>query len=50
MGARILGVILFVLMILLGTYLARMSGHVLLGYIVGAAGFGLLGILWRIRR
>ena len=50
MGARILGVILFVLMILLGTYLARMSGHVLLGYIAGAAGFGLLGILWRIRR
>ena len=50
MGARILGVILFVLMMLLGTYLARMSGHVLLGYIVGAAGFGLLSILWRIRR
>ena len=50
MGARILGVILFVLMMLLGTYLARMSEHVLLGYIVGAAGFGLLGILWHIKR
>ena len=50
MAARIFGVILFVLMMFLGTYLARISGHVLLGYIAGAAGFGLLGALWRVRR
>ena len=49
-GARILGVILFVLLVLLGTWLAKIEGHVLLGYIAGFAGFGLIRILWYVRK
>ena len=49
-AARFIGVILFVCLILLGTYLARISGHALLGCIAGAAGFGLLRVLWHVRR
>lgn len=48
-GARVLGVTLFIVLILLGTYLAKMAGHLLLGYIVGVAAFGILRVLWRIR-
>lgn len=49
-GARVLGVVLFIVLILLGTYLAKIAGHILLGYIVGFAGLGLLRVLWHIRR
>ncbi len=49
-GARVLGVVLFIVLILLGTYLAKIAGHVLLGYIVGFAGLGLLRVLWRVKR
>ena len=49
-GARVLGVILFIALILLGTYLAKIAGHILLGYIVGFAGLGLLRVLWHVRR
>lgn len=48
--ARVLGVILFVALILLGTYLAKFAGQILLGYIVGFAGFGLLRVLWHVKR
>ena len=49
-SARVLGVVLFIVLILLGTYLAKIAGHILLGYIVGFAGLGLLRVLWHIRR
>lgn len=49
-GARVLGVVLFIVLILLGTYLAKIAGHILLGYIIGFAGLGLLRVLWHIRR
>ncbi|MBR4354231.1 MAG: hypothetical protein IKP97_02910 [Kiritimatiellae bacterium] len=49
-GARVLGVVLFIALILLGTYLAKIAGHILLGYIAGFAGLGLLRVLWRVRR
>jgi hypothetical protein len=49
-GARVLGVVLFIALILLGTYLAKIAGHILLGYIAGFAGLGLLRVLWHIRR
>lgn len=48
MGARVLGIVLFIVLILLGTYLAKIAGHILLGYIVGAAAFGVLRVLWRV--
>ena len=48
--ARVLGVILFVALVLLGTYLANFAGQILLGYIVGFAGFGLLRVLWHVKR
>ena len=48
--ARVLGVILFVALVLLGTYLAKFAGQILLGYIVGFAGFGLLRVLWHVKR
>jgi len=48
MGARVLGIVLFIALILLGTYLAKIAGHILLGYIVGAAAFGVLRVLWRV--
>lgn len=50
MGARVLGVILFIMLILLGTYLAKTAGHLLLGYIVGLAAFGVLRVLWRVKK
>ena len=49
-GARVLGVVLFIALILLGTYLAKIAGYVLPGYIVGFAGLGLLRVLWHVRR
>ena len=49
-GARVLGVVFFIALILLGTYLAKIAGQILLGYIVGFAGFGLLRVLWHVRR
>ena len=49
-GARVLGIVIFILLILLGTYLAKIAGHILLGYIAGFAGLGLLRVLWRIRK
>ena len=49
-GARVLGVVFFIVLILLGTYLAKIAGQVLLGYIVGFAGFGVLRVLWHVKR
>ena len=49
-GARVLGVVFFIALILLGTYLANFAGQILLGYIVGFAGLGLLRVLWHVRR
>ena len=48
--ARIFGVVLFVVLILAGTYLARLAHKELLGLIVGAAGFGVLRIFWHMRK
>jgi riboflavin transporter FmnP len=48
--ARILGGIVFIVLILIGTYLARMTSHVLVGYIVGAAAFIILKSTWNIRK
>ena len=44
---RVIGVVAFIALILLGTYLARMTDQVLAGYIVGAAAFAVLGALWK---
>ena len=44
---RVVGIVAFVVLILLGTYLARMTDQVLAGYIVGAAAFAVLGALWK---
>ena len=49
-GARVLGVVFFIVLVLLGTYLAKIAGQILLGYIVGFAAFGLLRVLWHVRR
>ncbi len=45
--SRAMGVAIFILLILIGTYLARMTNHVLAGYIVGAVAFAALGTLWK---
>lgn len=50
LGARVLGIVLFIVLILLGTYFAKSAGHILLGYIVGFAAFGVLRVLWRVRK
>ena len=44
---RVVGVVAFIVLILLGTYLARMTDQVLAGYIVGAAAFAVLGAFWK---
>ena len=50
MGMRILGVVLFIVLILLGTYLAKIAGHILFGFIVGAGAFSILRVLWWVRK
>lgn len=47
---RVIGVVAFIALILLGTYLARMTDQVLAGYIVGAAAFAVLGALWKVKK
>lgn len=49
-SARVFGVIVFIALILVGTYLARMTDHALAGYIVGAAAFAVLGALWKVKK
>ena len=46
-GYRILAVIVFVVFILIGTYFARLSGPVVLGYIIGAMAFIVAPMIWR---
>ena len=46
-GYRILAVIVFVVFILIGTYFARLSGPVILGYIIGAMAFIIAPMIWR---
>ena len=46
-GYRILDVIVFVVFILIGTYFARLSGPVVLGYIIGAMAFIVAPMIWR---
>lgn len=47
---RAFGVVAFVALIMLGTYLARLTDHLLAGYIVGAAAFAVLGALWKSKK
>ena len=47
---RVVGVVVFIALILLGTYLARMTDQVLAGYIVGAAAFAVLGAVWKVKK
>jgi len=49
-GARVLGVVLFIALTLLGTHLAKNAGYILFGYIFVFAGFGILRALWYVRR
>ena len=45
-GFKVLAVVVFVALILIGTYFARMSGPAILGYIIGAAAFIIAPKIW----
>lgn len=49
-GARVFAVVSFIVLAMLGVYLARLAGKELLGYIVMATAFGVLRALWNVRR
>lgn len=47
---KVLAVVVFIVLILIGTYFARISGPALLGYIIGAAAFIIAPWIWNSRR
>ena len=47
---KIIAVVVFAILILVGTYFARVSGPPLLGYIIGAAAFIISPWIWNLRR
>ena len=49
-GFKILAIVVFVVLILTGTYFAKISGPPILGYIIGALAFILFPKIWRVGR
>ena len=49
-GFKILAVVVFIVLILTGTYFAKISGPPILGYIISALAFILLPKIWRVGR
>ena len=49
-GFKALAVIVFIVLILIGTYFARISGPAFLGYIIGAAAFIIAPKIWNAGR
>jgi hypothetical protein len=47
---KVLAVVVFAIMILIGTYFAKVSGPPILGYIIGAAAFLVSPLIWNARR
>ena len=47
---KVLGVIVFVVLILIGTYFARISGPAILGYVCGAAALIIAPAIWKAGR
>lgn len=45
--AKAVAVVVFLALILIGTYFARISGPAILGYIIGAAAFIIAPMIWR---
>ena len=45
--AKVVAVVVFLALILIGTYFARISGPAILGYIIGAAAFIVAPMIWR---
>ena len=46
---KVIAVAVFVMLILIGTYLARVSGPPLLGYIIGASAFIISPLIWNLK-
>ena len=46
-GAKIVAVVVFLILILIGTYFARVSGPAILGYVIGAMAFIIAPKIWK---